>query len=344
MAVSCDTGNTTPATLAGMVSIDGTVAVGETLTANTTGLTNASGAATYQWKRDDTNIGANQATYSIDVSDIGGVITVVVTYSGNTGSVTSTPTIVVPTNIQELAGNVAINGTVEVGETLTANITGLTNLSGTPIYQWKRGETVIGLNQNTYQIVSADIGGAIKVMVSSSGNTGSITSTATAAVPQNYETVLISDDSFYSICADLKKIPGMDLSAVSAKLKGAFESYIDAGGMPRYNTYIANPMKIIIENTGTNPSYVGGIIRFPLTWLSNNNLTAINNYINSLGLAYMPSQQKSIFLANVNHEPQQMAAVIRNELMDKLLAKNKVARQPGNAEVPGTIGVYFAFL
>jgi uncharacterized protein YaiE (UPF0345 family) len=68
-----------------------------------------------------------------------------------------------------------------VGETLTAVITAL-NGTGTPSYQWKRGETPIG-TAGTYSVQLADVGSTITVTVTYSGNSGSQTSGATATVP-----------------------------------------------------------------------------------------------------------------------------------------------------------------
>jgi len=80
--------------LTGTVSISGIAVVGQTLTAVTTYL-NGSGNISYQWKRGDTVIGTNSATYTIQSSDVvDSIITVTVTRSGNSGSVISAPTVV----------------------------------------------------------------------------------------------------------------------------------------------------------------------------------------------------------------------------------------------------------
>jgi hypothetical protein len=89
--------NPPPPTLSGTVSIIGTAQVGGTLTANTDSL-GGSGTISYQWKRASTNggtitnIGTNSSTYIVQSADEGYTITVTVTRSGNSGSVSSTPT------------------------------------------------------------------------------------------------------------------------------------------------------------------------------------------------------------------------------------------------------------
>ena len=85
-------------------------------------------------------------------------------------------------NVPALTGTVTITGDAKFGEQLTADVSGITNNTGTLSYQWKRGNTDIGTNSATYTIVEADIGSTIKVVVTSSVESGSITSNATTTV------------------------------------------------------------------------------------------------------------------------------------------------------------------
>ena len=81
-----------------------------------------------------------------------------------------------------LTGTATITGTAKFGQTLTASLTGGNN-TGTLSYKWYRGDTVIsGATGKTYTLVAADIGEAIKVEISSSVQTGSVTSSATSTV------------------------------------------------------------------------------------------------------------------------------------------------------------------
>jgi hypothetical protein len=173
--------------LAGFVSITGTAIVGESLTVNESGLTNKIGAPSYQWQRDGGIIAdATAASYTLVQDDAGHAITVVVSYSGNLGSVTSAPTAAVVAAEEEkqaLAGMVQITGTAKVGQNLTVNDGGLTNKLGAPSYQWQRdGGTIADATAASYTLVQDDAGHAITVVVSYSGNTGSVTSAATGAV------------------------------------------------------------------------------------------------------------------------------------------------------------------
>ena len=176
----CDSGGGGGApALTGTVSITGTAKVGETLTADITGL-DGTGTVTYQWKRGTTNIGTNSSTYIIVAADVGSTITVTVTRAGYTGSKISAPTAAVAA-LPQLTGTVTITGTAKVGETLMADITGLDGTE-TVTYQWKKGTTNIGTNSSTYIIVAADAGSTITVTVTRAGYTGSVTSIETSPV------------------------------------------------------------------------------------------------------------------------------------------------------------------
>ena len=77
--------------LQGTVGIRGELAFGETLTADTDGLTNVTGILSYQWKRNGNAIDqATDSTYMLTQADIGTTITVAVTSSKEVGEVVGT--------------------------------------------------------------------------------------------------------------------------------------------------------------------------------------------------------------------------------------------------------------
>jgi len=80
-----------------------------------------------------------------------------------------------------LTGAVAISGTAQLGYTLTAN-TGALGGSGAISYRWVRNGGAIVGTAAQYTLQAADVGSAITVTVSRSGNSGSVTSAPTAAV------------------------------------------------------------------------------------------------------------------------------------------------------------------
>ncbi|MDR0456169.1 MAG: leucine-rich repeat domain-containing protein [Treponema sp.] len=117
-----------------------------------------------------------------------------------------------------LTGTVSIDGTAQVGQTLTAN-TGSLGGSGTITYQWKRGSTVIGTDSSTYIIQSADVGSTITVTVSRDGYSGSITSSPTAVVTGESTThslafTLIRNGTAYSVAKGTSTAAAVTVPAV----------------------------------------------------------------------------------------------------------------------------------
>ena len=85
-------------------------------------------------------------------------------------------------NAPALTGTVTITGTAKYGEQLTATVTDSNN-SGDLSYQWVRNTSNIsGATGEDYTLVADDIGKSIKVVVTSSVQSGNITSNATATV------------------------------------------------------------------------------------------------------------------------------------------------------------------
>ena len=188
-----------PAT--GAPTISGTAQVGETLTANTSGVADADGLSNvqyeYQWLADDSDIsGATNDTYTPVAADEGKVIKVRVSFAddaGNEETLTSTATaaaVAAPTPNSPATGAPTISGTAQVGETLTANTSGVADADGLSNvqyeYQWLADDSDIsGATNDTYTPVAADEGKVIKVRVSfadDAGNEETLTSTATSAV------------------------------------------------------------------------------------------------------------------------------------------------------------------
>lgn len=86
-----------------------------------------------------------------------------------------------------LSGTVTISGTPTTGSILTAKVTD-TNNSGTLSYQWYAdGIEISGASSATYQLTEAELGKVMKVIVTSSIETGSLESLETAAVTEPAE-------------------------------------------------------------------------------------------------------------------------------------------------------------
>jgi len=169
--------------LTGTVTITGTAVIGQTLTANTNNL-GGSGTISYQWNRSGVVInGANNSTYIVQSEDVGHFFTVTVRRSGNSGSRTSAQTATV---LPQLTGFVSINGNAQVGQTLSVNTNNLGG-SGTITYQWRRGGTsgsIVGNNSTSYTVQTADVGFNITVIVTYSGNSGSVSASVGPVTPR----------------------------------------------------------------------------------------------------------------------------------------------------------------
>ena len=186
-----------PAT--GAPAISGTAQVGETLTADTSGIEDEDGldnaTFSYQWLSDDTDIsGATNASYTLASDDEGKAVTVTVNFTddaGNAETLTSAATATIEAKPNAPAtGAPTIDGTMRVGETLTANASGIVDEDGLDnaafSYQWLAdGADISGATDNTYTLVADDEGSAISLRVSfadDAGNDETLTSDATAAV------------------------------------------------------------------------------------------------------------------------------------------------------------------
>ncbi len=103
-------------------------------------------------------------------------------------------------------GAPTISGTAQVGETLTADTSGIADADGlenvTFSYQWLSGDSDIsGATGSAYTLADADEGKAIAVQVSftdDAGNDESLTSAATDAVAGNEEPVAREDAAAWS--------------------------------------------------------------------------------------------------------------------------------------------------
>ena len=192
-----DTPDNSPAT--GAPTISGTAQVGETLTANTSGVADADGLSNvqyeYQWLADDTDIaGATGLTYTLTDSEESKNVTVQVSFTddgGNAESLTSAATAPVAAKPNSPAtGTPTISGTAQVGETLTAGTSGVADADGLSNvqyeYQWLADDADIsGATNATYTLEDADEGKAITVQVSftdDADNEETLTSAATGAV------------------------------------------------------------------------------------------------------------------------------------------------------------------
>ena len=181
--------------------ITGTAQVGETLTVDTStitdddGMTNA--AFTYQWGRDGLGItDATGTTYTITEADQDSRILVVVAFTDDAGhseTLSSPATAAVvgtPDPNNQATGQPTIIGTPRVDQALTARTSAIADEDGlsdvTYAYQWIANDSDIdGAQGSTYIVKQAQLGQSLQVRVSftdDAGNAESLTSAATAPV------------------------------------------------------------------------------------------------------------------------------------------------------------------
>ncbi|MCP4475930.1 MAG: hypothetical protein GY821_15470, partial [Gammaproteobacteria bacterium] len=129
----------------GLLNIEGVATQGETLSANTTSISDADGlgAFSYQWQAGGADIaGATIASLILTQSEVGAQITVVVSYTdgGGTNESLASASVGPVSNTNDVpVGLPTIDGIATQGETLSANTTVISDLDGlgTYSYQWQ---------------------------------------------------------------------------------------------------------------------------------------------------------------------------------------------------------------
>ena len=184
---------------AGRPAITGQARVGETLTADTSGITDDDGldnaTFAYQWSANGLGIhGAVGSTYTLTGDKERDRVQVLVSFTddeGNEESLISAATEPVePRANRPATGAPTISGTPQVGETLTVHTSGIADADGLDnaefSYQWgASGIGIPGATGSTYTISEENEGLHIQVMVSftdDAGNSETLMSEATDAV------------------------------------------------------------------------------------------------------------------------------------------------------------------
>ena len=170
----------------GKPSIEGTVQIGETLTVDTSGIGDPnsviSASFSYQWVRIDEGVetdisGADGSSYTVVDADVGKHLKVRVVFFDGHGYRESVVSDV--SGVRDALGNAppfgkpTIIGTVELGDTLTVNTSGIDDDDGVPnpfSYQWVRIDggvetDISGADGISYTVVDADVGTHLKVRV-----------------------------------------------------------------------------------------------------------------------------------------------------------------------------------
>ena len=170
--VSASTANVTIGTIVAPASfaVTGTATVGEQLTVALGTWSPEPTEFRYQWKRAGVNIpGATNPTYTLVPADLSRAITVTVTatrigYSQLTR--TSAPTPAIGPASFGLLPTVTIDGSLRVGQTLTAAVTDSSPIAQSTGYKWFRSGLAAAVGSaRTYTLTAADLGKVITLEV-----------------------------------------------------------------------------------------------------------------------------------------------------------------------------------
>jgi hypothetical protein len=169
----------------GTVTITGAPVEDATLTAvSTLADEDGMGTLSYQWSRDGSDIdGATRENYSVTPTDVGGRISVTVSYTDDGGASESAISVQTPlVNALNVAptGGIMIDGSAETGAVLMV-VSSLEDADGVGSlsYQWQRdGATIAGETAATYTVDNADIGARITVSASYTDGRGKLESVA----------------------------------------------------------------------------------------------------------------------------------------------------------------------
>ena len=180
-------------------AVTGSAQDGGTLSADTGSFTGTTPIAyTYQWQRCDADgtdcadiAAATTSTYTLASDDIGYAVRVVVTGTNVAGDDThrsSTPSAAVTAAPPVSTTAPSIAGVTVDGQTLTADhgaFSGTGPLAYT--YQWQRCDadgtncaSLPGETGSSYKLVSSDVGGAVRVIVTATNGAGSDSATSAA--------------------------------------------------------------------------------------------------------------------------------------------------------------------
>jgi hypothetical protein len=227
----------------GSVTITGSPMVGQTLTADASGIADADGLGTfsYKWYADGAEIaGATSNTFDLTATQLGAAITVTVSYVDGFGaneSVTSSGTSSVLNVNSSPTGNAAITGTATQGQVLAADTGSIADADGLGAfsYQWLRdGNAITNASASTYSLVQADVGHAISVRVTyldGGGHDETLTSDATDSVAN------LNDAPTGGVTISGSAVSGQTLSANAGSIAdadglGAFSYQWYADGNP----------------------------------------------------------------------------------------------------------------
>ena len=173
----------------GALTVSGTPAQGETLTADTSAISDEDGVGTisYQWYRDGELItGEASSELALTQADVGSAISADISYvdgSGATETFQSASTAAVSNTNDVPTGAPVITGTFSQDRELSVDISSIADADGLGdfSYQWNRdGVAIEGATAATYTLSEADVGANISITVSYTDGYGAAESVVSA--------------------------------------------------------------------------------------------------------------------------------------------------------------------
>ena len=237
----------------GNVTIDGTVAQNQTISANTNLVADVNGLGTfsYQWLSNGIAItGQTTQSYALTQSDVGKAISVKVSYTDGLGKLESLTSSSVATvaNVNDLpTGIVSISGETVQRQTLTASNT-LQDIDGLGAisYQWlKNGVAITGATLSSYTLTASDVNTAISVQANYTDLQGTLENVTSDAT-----TLILASQTAPTGSVSIDGVDGVDGVAVQNQIVMANTSTLaDLNGLGELNYQWLNNNTVIENQT-----------------------------------------------------------------------------------------------
>jgi len=281
-----------PAT--GSLSVSGTPAQGETLTADTSAISDEDGFSTlsYQWYRDGELItGEVSSELTLTQADVGSAISADISYvdgSGTTETFESASTAVVTNTNDEPTGLPVITGTFSQDRELSVDTSGIADADGLGdfSYQWNRdGDAIEGATAETYTLSEADVGTNISVTVSYTDGYGAAERVDSA---ETSDIAKANDAPSGSLVISGTAVEGETLTLDTT-------SIADVDGVGTFSYVWMKDGSVLAGETGATyiltQADVGSVF------------SASVSYVDGLGVTETLSAEATAAVANVNDDP-----------------------------------------
>ena len=169
------------------VTISGTPAVGQTVTAVSGGVSGVPAPTeSYQWLANGVAIpGATSSTLTLTPANYGQQVSVTVTETNSLGALSLTSSGVTVAGIAPTITSATLTGTPTVGQTLSAHSGGVSGVpTPTESYQWlANGVAISGATSSTYTLTPANYSQQVSVTVTETSPAGRVSLTSSPSLP-----------------------------------------------------------------------------------------------------------------------------------------------------------------